>query len=446
MIAEFSITNFGSIREKQTLSLIADNKNKTLEDYYITETGGLRLLKLAMLYGPNASGKTTILKAIDALRDLILNPKSRKSESLEIYPFQFNSAAQQSHSEFQLTFVHQEIRYNYSLEVADKYILREKMLYYPNGRQAELFHRETNTENQTSKIHTGSKSGLSNKGIAALEGNTLWNNTVIGAFGKTNVDWPEMQKVQEWFKDVLQKMIEPVSFLDLGQTIKRLESVQEYNNFIISLLAKADIQIEAYKIEKEERDLGIQEIRVTPQDTNGQGVQESQKVVFYSPNTKLTQKSLLFRHKIINEDGEIRTVVLPYDFQSHGTKQYLSYAVTLALLIHLKKCILIDELETALHPDLVKHFLLLFLANSKQSQLIITTHNIQLFEERDILREDAVWFTEKQANGSTSLYSLADFDSSTLRKTPNAIINAYRSGKLGAKPNPGSVFMNIMNE
>ena len=93
----------------------------------------------------------------------------------------------------------------------------------------------------------------------------------------------------------------------------------------------------------------------------------------------------------------------------------------------------IDELEASLHPDLLKHFLLLFLVNVKKSQLIATTHYRELLMEKDMLREDVIWFTEKKKTGGIDLYALSDFDSSVIRDT-SSIFNAYKSGKLGAAP------------
>jgi len=100
----------------------------------------------------------------------------------------------------------------------------------------------------------------------------------------------------------------------------------------------------------------------------------------------------------------------------------------------------IDELESSLHPDLLKQFLLSFLANSKNSQIITTTHHRELLLEKDILRNDAIWFTERSDEGCTDLYSLDDFDSKTIR-SGNSIFNFYKSGKLGATPNLGDYYI-----
>ena len=105
----------------------------------------------------------------------------------------------------------------------------------------------------------------------------------------------------------------------------------------------------------------------------------------------------------------------------------------------------IDELEASLHPDLYIHFLLSFITNSKNSQLIATTHNREILNNKDIFRNDSIWFADKKESCSTELYSLSDFDSSVIRDTSN-ILNAYKYGKLGGIPNLGDYFIDINNE
>lgn len=86
-----------------------------------------------------------------------------------------------------------------------------------------------------------------------------------------------------------------------------------------------------------------------------------------------------------------------------------------------------------------------FLVNSKQSQLIATTHNREILDNKDLFRNDAIWFTRKDNNCSTELYSLSDFDSSVVRNTTN-VLNAYKSGKLSGIPNLGDYYIDLHNE
>jgi AAA15 family ATPase/GTPase len=133
---------------------------------------------------------------------------------------------------------------------------------------------------------------------------------------------------------------------------------------------------------------------------------------------------------------------LPFDMESNGTKRYYGFAGLLALILKDSMILPVDELEASLHPDLYEHFLLSFLMNSKDSQIIATTHNRELLNNKDIFRKDAIWFTDKNEDCATELYSLTDFDSSVVRDTTN-VLNAYKSGKLGAKPNTGDYYLDL---
>ena len=108
MIVNFSIQNFGSIKDKQTLSFEAD-ASEHLEDTYVVHTAGKRLLKLALIYGANASGKTTVLKALDFLRDLVVNPKEKKTDILNFSPYLFDTKTPQQPTELSIEFIHEEV-------------------------------------------------------------------------------------------------------------------------------------------------------------------------------------------------------------------------------------------------------------------------------------------------------------------------------------------------
>lgn len=149
---------------------------------------------------------------------------------------------------------------------------------------------------------------------------------------------------------------------------------------------------------------------------------------------------LEFEHKI----GDSR-YSLPFEQESQGTRRYYGFAGLLAMLIKGSMAIPVDELESSLHPELFNHFLLSFLMNSKTSQLIATTHNREILNNRDIFRDDVIWFTNKNEESATELYSLADFDTSVIRDTSN-VFNAYKIGKLGGVPNLGDYFIDLQDE
>jgi len=204
----------------------------------------------------------------------------------------------------------------------------------------------------------------------------------------------------------------------------RIESGEINKNNVISILNKADINISNIKIDP--LDIEIQE-----KDLEQIFSFKSNKQFIDRINETLKKRrKIVFQHQV--EEG--KKYLLSYNEESAGTQRYYQLGGFLDLIIRNESILPIDELESSLHPDLLKFFILVFLVNSKNSQIIATTHTRELLMERDILRNDAIWFTDKKTDGSTDLYSLADFDSSVVRNA-SSIYNAYKIGKLGAKPN-----------
>jgi AAA15 family ATPase/GTPase len=174
MIINFSIQNFGSIKDKQTLSFEAD-KSTHLEDSYIININGLRLLKIALIYGANASGKTTILKALEFLRDIVLEPESKKTDELDFQPFLFDSITPKENSIISIEFLQNETKYYYKVEFFKKAIVSEVLNFYsPN--KANVFKRHTDIQNQFTEIELGTKIKKDKNIGKSLEANTLWNN------------------------------------------------------------------------------------------------------------------------------------------------------------------------------------------------------------------------------------------------------------------------------
>lgn len=433
MIIDFSVSNFGPIREEQVLSFEA-TADDSLADYYVSEPiPGLKLLKLLVIYGPNASGKSTFLKALDFLRELSLYPAKAKFEPLKFEPFLFDARSKKNTSILKISFLVNKVRHSYEVEFTQNYILKEKLQYAPKGRMADLYIRDTNIKNQLSKVSFGSTVKAGAKEIDLLEGNTIWNTTVIGAFNKTNVNIPELQVVHQWFRETLMSEIEPGTDL-MGWTTQKVDEDASFKEAVIELIKKADIQISGVDINKRERKLDKEIISrlstiLPPDEMKDLSTSKSIKTI-----------DIIFKHIVRDRKGKESIHYLPREQESRGTLRYYGLSGILSTIIKENKIVSIDELETSLHPDLMKHFLLMFLANSKQSQMVITTHNLFLLEERDILRNDSIWFTQKKEDGTTDLYSLADFDTSTIRKN-SSIVNSYKTGKLGAKPELGNIFI-----
>ena len=151
IIISFSLENFGSIKEKQTLSFEAD-KSDHLEDYYIINSAGFRLLKLGLIYGANASGKTTILNGLEFLRDIILEPEEKKTDSLNFEPFLFDEETINKTSKLNIDFIQNEIRYDYEVEFTKTAIVSERLDNY-NPNKANVFYRTTDLKQISPKLN-----------------------------------------------------------------------------------------------------------------------------------------------------------------------------------------------------------------------------------------------------------------------------------------------------
>jgi len=433
MIVNFSIENFGSVKDKQELSFEAD-KSTQLEDYYIIHAvGGLRLLKLGLIYGANASGKTTILKALDFLREIVLEPEDKKTETFDFNPFLFDSITPNKNSVLSMDFIQNNIRYFYEVEFNKKAITREE-LYYFNPNRANVFKRTTEINKQFTQITFGSKIKKDKAFEKTLVSNTLWNNTVLGGFLKTNIELKELKDATDWFSDYLRPLIFSLTDLESYVT-SRIDKTELRKENIVNILQKADLNISDIRILEEERNIPDGFIEFIEQQISV----PNEKINELKNKGKITSVNLEFEHTVNNEK-----YYLSSELESQGTMRYYGFAGILSILIKNSVAFPIDELEASLHPDLFIHFLLSFLVNSKNSQIIATTHNREILKNKDIFRNDAIWFTDKSKCCATKLYSLSDFDSSVIRDTSN-IYNAYKIGKLGGVPNLGDYYIDIEN-
>ena len=430
MIINFSLQNFGSVKDKQTLTFEAD-KSDHLENSYIIHTNGLRLLKIALIYGANASGKTTILKALEFLRDIILEPETKKTDELDFQPFLFDAETPNENSVISIEFITNDTKYFYEVEFFRKAVVNEVLNFY-NPNKANVYKRTTDIKNQFTEIKFGSKIKIDKLFEINLEANTLWNNTVLGGFLKTNVDVKELKEAVEWFKNYLRPVIYTKTQLERFVTSKITKGELSKID-VINILQKADFHISDIVIQEEEKEIPDGYIDFVKKQLKA----PDNEVKKLEGKDKITSVNIAFEHTVIQSKYN-----LPIEMESQGTRSFYGFAGLLALLIKNSTAFPIDELESSLHPDLYTHFILSFLLNTDKSQIIATTHNLEILDNKDIFRNDVIWFTDKNENCATELYSLADFDSSIVRNTTN-IYNAYKSGKLKAIPNLGDNFIDL---
>jgi len=405
MIINLKVRNFKSIKDEIDLSF---EPVENEDDYYIYKHNNHRILKMLMIYGQNASGKTNILKALEFLREFIFSAPINRDDKIDIKPFLFTENVDEN-SYFEIEFLQNGIKYLYQLTINSVQVVEEKLYFY-NPNRALVFDREN--------LKFGSKINIKKSQRESLLYNTLINNSLLSGYMKTNIEIKEFEEVIKWFRKLM-KPIYPSTDL-LGFTLNLLDDKKIDKEFIVNLLKNADFAIDNFEIIENEIDEDFKKFLAQL---------DKEKNI-----NNLKTLDILFTH--------YKRYQLDFVDESRGTQRFYQLVVVLYLL--LKDCLIlpIDELESSLHPDLLKHFLLIFLANSKESQLIFTTHLRELLLEKDILRFDTVYFTEKKEDGSTDLFSLSDFDSSVIRKE-NSIYNFYKNGKLGANPNLKNYFLDM---
>jgi len=434
VIVNFSVQNFKVIKDKITLSFEPTNL-KELEEYYLIYplSNNKPLLKLALIYGPNASGKTTILEALDFLKSLVIHPLPDKSvEFKNLKPFLGDEKSKYGNTLFEIEFIANKVRYLYQIELNQKAIIEEN-LYRFKPKKALVYQRTTDTEKKLTEIKFGSKIKLDKSSKTTLIYNTLWNNTVLGAYLKINLSIEPLQEVVEWFKKTLQPLVRPKTAL-FPYISDLLEEGVIDKNIILKLLESAEFGITDFVIKENAElipDIITEENKNNKDDDLNEIVKNLTKIMKKLKDKlkdKLVIKELYFKHFINNQE-----FILPFSEESSGTQRYYELCGLLTLMLKNNIVLPIDELEASLHPHLLKHFLLLFLKYVKNSQLIATTHYINFFLEKELLRYDTIWFTDRNNDGSTELFSLADFDTSVIRKV-NSVYNFYKIGKLGAIP------------
>ena len=430
MIQDFQVQNFYSIRERQTLSFVPTADDRMREQYVHEVADGVQLLKVGIVYGSNASGKTTLLEAISYFRDVMLDKPESKNDDMDYYPFLLDKHSSNEHSFMQMTFWIKGEKYVMSIEFDTKRIYEESLLVYTTSRPTSLYKRIYQPETDHTEVSFGNKSGIDKAAAQAIGGNTTNNCSVMAAYGKSNVPASKLNDVYDFFYFGLKSVLRPSNYL-LYNVRNQLRNDNEgkKKRFLMQLLRASDFNIVDMKLEEKEDPISPQMEMVI---RNAQ-IPEDEKTEMLKRGT-IKHSDMLFRHT--GEDGEY---VLNEDQESDGTHRFLGLSMVLYYVLHENNFIPIDEVETSIHYELLAYFIKLFLANSDgSSQILMTTHDINLLNE-DFIRRDVVWFTDKSREGATQLKRLSSLG---LHKSMNPY-NAYKQGKLVDLPFLGNIYLSL---
>ena len=424
MIRDFWVKNYLSIRDKQELSFVTKGPSSEL----VTEVAdGVFLYKLGILYGSNASGKSNMLIAMNEVFRLLVIPKSDATQGINGYiPF---ILTKDEPTEMHVSFYADGTRYDYDVKFNGKHILSEALYYYPNKSKSLFYERSFVGENVQSDIKFGASLKLQVKTQESIRENTLNNHSVLSVCRKAALkeDIAPLNALHSWIMANYHNVDGDVE-KGLVEILKDAYSNPKKRKFYNTMLQKADLNILEYRPVVEDR-LVPNDFRERIQKEN---IPEEMKDVLLKP----TIDSITFLNHSDNGDFDI-----PLRWQSKGTQKYIRILDALYDLITSPHVFFLDELGEDLHNDLLYYYLNVFIFNSDKSQLIITSQETTLLSQ-DLINENrgVVWFVEKNRETASSEYARGD--SFGLHKNLS-LYNSYRIGRLGAKPELGSIFINL---
>ncbi len=406
MLQQFTVSNWASFKTPMTLSLEASPDTEH-EETNVINVCDKRLLRSAVIYGANASGKSNLISAMQFCRSFTISSsrEGQIEEEIATEPFRLDVECEKKPSHFEVVFIKGGTRFRYGFEVDRKRVHSEWLFSTSSSREAELFVREGN------EITTNSEKFKEGKGLAEkTRPNALFLSVVAQFNGEISA------AVVKWFLDL--RFLSATRNPAIRFTAERL-SDPSFAARVLDMSRIADLAIEGLipKISyyKEEDLPGFAGTSPHP---------------FLNRVKEVEVKT---QHKQFDSNNRL-TGLVEFDLQkdeSDGTKKYLSMTGPIIDTLETGKVLVVDELDARLHPLLSRAIVLFFnsVKNHKNAQLIFATHDTNLLT-RKLFRRDQVWFTEKDAYGVSNLYSLSEFK---VRKDAS-FGKDYILGKFGAIP------------
>lgn len=421
MLLEFSVANFLSFQERKTLSLVASSISDFKDTNTITSERHT-LLKGAVIYGANASGKSNFIRAMSTMKRIVMLSFNQSStNSLDVTPFLLNTETENSASYFEVYFEILKVRYRYGFEVTNKEVVSEWLYESKKNAEKLLFVREGD----------GIEIAPSFKEAENLESKTRDNALFLSVIDQFN-----------------------------GGTAKRIMSW--FNNFItISGLTHENYEMVTFKMLEKEKtvktlgdfysslDLGFERISIEKEKFNPKTIPENAPESLVKLLIKDFEGAFRFKintlHKKFNKDN-VHIEEVEFDMRSQesaGTNKVFNISGPIFDVLHDGGVLVIDELDSSLHPLMTLAITRLFNSekeNPNNAQLIFTTHDTNLFSYGKY-RRDQIYFVEKDKYGASDLYSLVEYkeeDGNKVRKD-RSFESDYIQGRYGAVPYIGDI-------
>lgn len=400
MLLEFSVRNFLSFMDKQTLSLVASASRDHLETNCIEGIGKgcPRILRSAIIQGANASGKSNLIAAIRTMQSLVLT-SYRRMENEEVRPFLLDSRCKNAPSEFEIIFLSEGVRYQYGFVIDKERVYREWLISSPEGRPQRWFERFYQKSSDQYKWNFSEKL----RGQKTIYKKTTRPGALLLSTA-THLNNRQLLPVFNWFAHNLCVLDHKNMYL--GDTIERCQNDRGKAE-VLMLLNTAD--------------LGILDITI-----------EEREVMEAIKRKHIPQKlhQLLTTEAFLRHGTDSLFFDQPLDKNSGGTKKIFSMASLVLDVFKKSTTLIVDELNNSVHPLLLRFLIRLFHSGNRgNAQLIFAGHDVSVLDA-ELFRRDQVWFIERNKVFASKLYSLKDFQV----KKIEAIGENYLAGKYGGIP------------
>jgi len=416
MLIEFRVKNFRSLRDEQILSLIA-SKDKSLVDTHTLATNlkaAPHLLKSAVVYGANASGKSNLVKALQYMRGVVVESAVvPPGQAFAVQPFRLDMRSEQQPSKFEVSFIIDGVRHQYGFAMTPQRVIHEHLLVYKAFKPQRWFERRFDeaTGKDVYEFGSGMK-GPKNVWEDATRSNALFLSVAV------QLNSEALRPVFDWFANrlVIFNEASPLGLQSTAQMLKQSEGRKRICDF----LTAADISIA--DIEVATRKSSMPEVHVD----------------FLTGKAELRTKEVETFRLRLSHVADAGKAVFDLADESSGTQALLFLSGPVLELLSEGRTLVIDELSS-MHTLLLQALVRLFHnpeINTGGAQLIFSTHDTSLLDAYGLFRRDQIWFMAKQNDQSSRLYSLWEYSP---RKN-EALGRSYLQGRYGAVPMLGSPF------
>lgn len=392
MLVDFNVKNYRSFKNEQEFSMETGKRLRKYQNSNTISTMGERMLKSVLLFGANANGKTNLIKALLMLKGLILSPTRNELQSLSTDTFGYNKET----TCFDITFIKHSNKYKYFLKYDREHVVQEKLLVNNVG----IFERnEQHFDLMPSQL-------------IPLKDN-IRKNQLLLYFAQQNNE-KNSKEAFEWFS-------EDLIYVDTDKIrndrFKLLEK-EDFKKRFLNFLKAADFNIVDVEVREKKDEIPTPEYILKRLNDRGSDDDIDDVTTFQN-----ISYDVYSTHKA--EHGNFSVF---FGNESTGTKVFMFLA--LYILNNTNKTLLIDEFDRSYHLELAEALLRLINNEKQTNQFVLTTHELSLMDTN--LRQDQIWFAEKNRFGETELFSVFDFDDPGLKRSDFNYKKRYLEGLYGA--------------